>query len=141
MGKKFNSSILYFVGMVLVVVGLLLPIIKVMGQTPNAFKFINLKNFGTSTVAILMICIGAALGILFSLMNNFKKGHKLIALCITLAGGVILCLLLTGVLSDSSIGGSLWRAAGKSFIKHAYIGFYVILVGWIAAIYGWLTGN
>ena len=72
MGKKFNSSILYFVGMVLVIVGLLLPIIKVMGQTPNAFKFINLKNFGTSTVAILMICIGAALGILFSLMNNFK---------------------------------------------------------------------
>jgi hypothetical protein len=62
----------------------------------------------------------------------------LIALAITLTGGVILLLLLTGVLSDSSLGGKLWRAAGKSFIKHAYIGFYLILAGWLCAIYGWI---
>ncbi len=138
MGKKFNSSIIYFVGMVLVIVGLLCPIIKALGQTPNAFKFVDFENFGTSTVGILLIFIGAALGVLFSLLTNFKKSHRLIALAITLAGGVILFLLLTGVLSDTSLGGKIWRAAGKSFIKHAYIGFYLILAGWLCAIYGWI---
>ena len=143
MGKKLlNGSLLYSIGMALVIVGLLLPIVKVMGQTPNAFKFLDMKNFGTTTVAILLILIGAALGILFSLINKLSaKSNKLIALAITLAGGVILLLLFTGILSDSSLGGKIMRAAGKSFIKHAYIGFYVILVGWLAAIYGWLTGN
>ena len=48
MGKKlFNSSIVYFIGMALVIVGLLLPIVKVMGQTPNAFKFLDFTGFMT----------------------------------------------------------------------------------------------
>lgn len=139
MGKKLlNSNIVYFIGMALVIAGLLCPIVKVLGQTPNAFKFLDFKNFGTSTVGILLICIGAALGIIFSLLANFNKTHRLIALAITLAGGVILCLLLTGVLSDSSLGGKIWRAAGKSFIKYAYFGFYLILAGWLCAIFGWV---
>ena len=142
MGKKlFNSSIVYFIGMALVIVGLILPIVKVMGQTPNAFKFLDFKNFGTSTVAILLVCIGAALGLVFSILNMASGRNKLVALAISLCGGVILLLLLTGVLSDSSLGGKIWRAAGKGFIKHAYIGFYVILAGWICAIYGWVTGK
>lgn len=139
MGKKiFNSNIIYFIGMALVIVGLLCPIVKIMGQTPNAFKFLDLKNFGTSTVGILLVCIGAVLGVLFSLLAGFNKTHRLIALAITLAGGVILLLLLTGVLSDSSFGGKIWRAVGESFIKRAYIGFYLILAGWLCAIFGWL---
>ena len=142
MGKKLlNSSIVYFIGMALIIVGLLCPIVKVMGQTPNAFKVLDFKNFGTSTVGILLILIGAILGVIFALLNMSSKGNKMIALAISLAGGVILLLLLTGVLSDSSFGGSIWRAVGKSFIKHAYIGFYLILIGWIAAIYGWITGK
>ena len=139
MGKKiFNSNIIYFIGMALVIVGLLCPIVKILGQTPNAFKFLDLKNFGTSTVGILLVCIGAVLGVLFSLLAGFNKTHRLIALAITLAGGVILLLLLTGVLSDSSFGGKIWRAVGENFIKRAYIGFYLILAGWLCAIFGWL---
>ena len=142
MGKKLlNSSVVYFIGMALIIVGLLCPIVKVMGQTPNAFKFLDFKNFGTSTVAILLILIGAVLGVIFALLNMSSKNNKLIALAITLAGGIIMLLLLTGVLSDSSLGGKIWRAAGKSFIKHAFIGFYLILAGWIVAIYGWATGK
>ena len=142
MGKKLlNSSVVYFIGMALIIIGLLCPIVKVMGQTPNAFKFLDFKNFGTSTVGILLILIGAALGVLFALLNMSSSTNKLIALAISIAGGVILVLLLTGVLSDSSLGGKIWRAAGKSFIKHAYIGFYVVIVGWLCAIYGWATGK
>ena len=142
MGKKLlNSSVVYFIGMALVIVGLICPIVKVMGQTPNAFKFLDMKNFGTSTVGILLVLIGAALGVIFSVLNMASRTNKLIALAITLAGGVIIVLLLTGILSDSSFGGKIWRAVGKSFIKHAFIGFYLILAGWIAAIYGWVTGK
>lgn len=142
MGKKLlNSSVVYFIGMALIIVGLLCPIVKVMGQTPNAFKFLDFKNFGTSTVGILLVLIGAVLGVLFSVLNMSSRTNKLIALAISLAGGVILLLLLTGVLSDSSFGGKIWRAVGKSFIKHAFIGFYLILAGWVLSIYGWLTGK
>ena len=142
MGKKLlNSSVVYFIGMALIVVGLFCPLIKVAGQTPNAFKFLDFKNFGTSTVGILLVCIGAVLGIVFALLNKASNSKKLLALAISLAGGIVILLLLTGVLSDSSLAGKLWRMAGKSFIKHAYIGFYLVLAGWIVSIYGWATNK
>ena len=45
MGKS-NKALdnLYLIGMALVVIGFILPMFKVLGQTPNGFKFINFKN-------------------------------------------------------------------------------------------------
>ena len=44
--EKKNSIVsnLYLIGMALVVIGFILPMFKVLGQTPNGFKFINFKN-------------------------------------------------------------------------------------------------
>lgn len=144
MGKKlFNGSILYLIGMALVIVGLLLPIAKfpIIGEA-NVFDLVNFKNFNIRSVSALLIAIGAILGILFVLLLNATKTHRLIALAITLAGGVILLLYLTGVISDSKVAS--WGQKtflGKNFIKNIYIGFYVILAGWVLSIYGWISGK
>ena len=78
MGKKLlNGSLLYFIGMALVIVGLLLPIVKVMGQTPNAFKFLDMKNFGTTTVAILLILTVLTIKKLLNTLLSLEKNTVL----------------------------------------------------------------
>lgn len=138
MGKKLlNSSVVYFIGMALIIVGLLCPIVK----NHNVFDLVNFKKFNTLSVGALLIAIGAILGIVFALLDKATKTNKLIALAISLVGGVVLVLFLTGVISDNKVAGFIQKKAGGAFIKNAYIGFYVILAGWVVAIYGWVTGK
>ncbi len=33
------------------------------------------------------------------------------------------------------------KAIGKGFLKHAYIGFYMILVGWVLGLVGAITNK
>lgn len=137
MGKKLlNSSILYFIGMALVVVGLICPLTK---NSSCALKYLNFKNFGWSSIGILLILIGAVCGILLSILAKGNRSNKFIALLVSLAGGVVITLLLTGTLSDNGVASFVWRTLGKGIVKHAYIGFYLILSGWVLSIAGWVT--
>lgn len=131
MGKK-NSimSNLYLIGMALVVIGFVLPMFKVLGQTPNGFKFINFKNSGFCTIGSLMIIAGGIAGIVFNFLSSGNKNLKLVALAVSIIGAIVLVIGF----NDNVV----YKAIGKGLIKHAYIGFYCVIVGWVAGILGYL---
>lgn len=131
MGKK-NSIIsnLYLIGMALVVIGFILPMFKVLGQKPNGFDFINFKNSGFCTIGSLMIIAGGIAGIVFNFLSSGNKNLKLVALAVSIIGAIVLVIGF----NDNVV----YKAIGKGLIKHAYIGFYCVIVGWVAGILGYL---
>ncbi|NLM01018.1 MAG: hypothetical protein GX220_06140 [Treponema sp.] len=65
----------------------------------------------------------------FSIRN--AETLKLLALIVTILGGLILIITY----KDNF----LVKVLKSSIFKAAYIGFYMIIVGWIVAIFGWIT--
>ena len=131
MGKKNNlMSSLYLIGMVLIVVGFFLPMFKALGQTPNGFKFINLNKSTFVTIGALMIFAGAMAGLVLNFLkaNNSSK-LQLIALVVSIVGGIVLVIGFNY--------NAVYKAIGKGLVKHATVGFYCIIVGWVAAIVGY----
>ena len=57
------------------------------------------------------------------------KGLKLIFAIAVLAGAVILVIGFT-------TNGGIYKAIGKNIIKHATVGFYLVVVGIVAAVVG-----
>lgn len=129
MGKKNVTSSLYLIGMALVVIGFILPMFKILGQTPNGFKFVNLKNSSFCTIGSLLIFIGGVAGVILNFANSKNKTIKLVALALSIVGAVILVIGF----NDNVV----YKQIGKHLIKHAYIGFYCVIVGWVAAIAGY----
>ena len=131
MGKKNNlMSSLYLIGMVLIVVGFFLPMFKALGQTPNGFKFINLNKSTFVTIGALMIFAGAMAGLVLNFLkaNNSSK-LQLIARVVSIVGGIVLVIGF----NDNAV----YKTIGKGLVKHATVGFYCIIVGWVAAIVGY----
>ena len=58
---------------------------------------------------------------------------QLVALIVSIAGGVVLFIGF----NDNVI----YKAIAKGFLKHAYMGFYVVLAGWVVSVVGYLTGK
>ena len=148
MGKKKGSSIsyLYLLGMALTVIGFCCPLFqgKVFGTTSNGFNFIGGNNSSLMTTACLLIFIGACVGLLLAVLPIFKikvsgtKTLKLIALAVTIVGGVILVITFSGNGSGSSVAKAINKAQGKGFLKHAAYGFYMVLAGWVVSILGYV---
>ncbi len=130
MGKKSSLPLIYLIGVALVAVGFCLPMFKGLGTTPSGFKFINFDNFGATTIAALLIFCGAVAGVVFCFVSAGKNTSLIRLLCIVISiiGGVILIVKF----NDNW----LTKSIGKGFIKHAYIGFYMVLVGWVAGLIG-----
>ena len=141
MGKKiFNGSILYFIGMTLVLIGFILPICGSGKFATNGFDCINFEKITPSGIGFILVFVGACYGICCSLFSKFSsKTSKLIALAITLAGGVIVTLVITGVITEGTVHKVFKNFIKKSWIKNVGLGFYVIIVGWTVAICGWVT--
>ena len=120
--EKKNSimSNLYLIGMALVVIGFILPMFKVLGQTPNGFKFINFKNSGFCTIGSLMIIAGGIAGLVFNFLSNGSKTLKLAALAASIIGAIVLIIGF----NDNVV----YKAIGKGLLKHAYIGFYLLVL-------------
>lgn len=150
MGKKKSSSIsyLYLLGMLLVVIGFFCPITKgkVFGSTSDGFAFIK-DDSSITTISALLIFIGGCVGLLLELLKVLKAKVpcssllKLAALCATIAGGVILLITFTGNGSGSDFERGLNKLAGKatkSFFDPA-VGFYLIIVGWVSSLVGYIT--
>lgn len=132
--KKKSMGLLYFIGMILVVVGFFLPMFKAGPIEPNGLDFLDFDNFGFVTIGGLLIIVGAALGAALNFLSvKNKKTLQLVALIVSIAGGVVLFIGF----NDNTI----YRAIAKGFLKHAYIGFYVVLAGWVAALVGYITGK
>lgn len=135
MGKKSSLPLIYLIGALLVAIGFCVPMFKGLGTSPNGFKFINFDNFGWMTIAALLIFCGAVLGVVFSFVSAGKSTGllRLICIIVSIVGGVILVINF----NDNF----LTKAIGKGFIKHAYIGFYMILVGWVLGLVGAITNK
>lgn len=133
MGKKSSLPLIYLIGVALVAVGFCLPMFKGLGTTPSGWKFVSFDNFGWTTIAALLIFCGAALGIVFSLVSAGKSTSliRLVCVIVSIVGGVILIIKF----NDNW----LTKTIGKGFIKHAYIGFYMVLVGWVLGLVGAIT--
>ena len=98
-----------------------------LGSSKNGFGFINFNNSGFVTIGALLIIIGAVAGIVVSLLG---KGDQLewICLAVSILGGIILVIGF----NDNGI----YKAIGKNLVKHATIGFWAIVAGWVVAIVG-----
>ena len=138
MAKKGNKlSLLYLIGMALVVVGFICPMFQISffglgSASSNGFDFINFDNFGFTTIGAILIFAGAVLGLVFCFVGGKNGGMlKLVGLIATIAGGVVLILGY----SDNMFS----KGIGKFFIDIATYGFYMIIVGWIVALVGWVT--
>lgn len=147
MGKKKSAklNLLYLLGMALVVIGFCCPMFKgkLFGTTSNGFSFLS-DNGSLMTISGLLIFIGGCLGLLLEVLPllGIKLGNtkllKLIALCCSVAGGIILVIVFSGNGNGNKLTKALNKAQGKGFLKHAYYGFYMILAGWVASIIGWI---
>ncbi len=137
MGKKSSLPLIYLIGMALVAIGFCVPMFKgaVLGVKTNGFDYISFKNFGWITIAALLIFCGAVLGVLFSFISAGKSTGLLRLICViaSIAGGVILVIKF----NDNF----LTKQIGNGFIKHAFIGFYMILVGWVLGLVGAITNK
>lgn len=138
MAKKGNKlSLLYLIGMALVVVGFICPMFQISffglgSASSNGFDFINFDNFGFTTIGAMLIFAGAVLGLVFCFVGGKNSGMlKLVGLIATIAGGVVLILGY----SDNMFS----KGIGKFFIDIATYGFYMIIIGWIVALVGWVT--
>ena len=132
MAKKVKLPLFYLIGMALVVVGFILPMFKYGPIETTGFDFINFKNFGLSTVCALMIFVGAVCGVVLCFINVKNADLlKLVVLLVSIAGFVILAV--------SSQKNGLNRFFAKGFIKTAYIGFYMVVAGWVVALAGYFV--
>lgn len=128
MGKKVSMNMLYLVGTALIVAGFILPMFKgLFGATSNGFDFIGSK-FGMRTIGALLVIIGGACGLALNFVNVKNPSLKLLAVLVSIAGGVLLVIFY----NDNSIS----KFEGKQLIKHAYIGFYMLICGWVVALIG-----
>lgn len=135
MGKKVNAlSYLYLIGMVVAVIGFCCPMFKAGPLEMSGLKFINFDNFGFSTIGALLLLCGAAVGVVWSLLPLI--GIKLpaadlikwIAIIACIAGAIVLFLGF----NDSWIG----KKIGKGILKHSTYGFWMYVVGVLAALFG-----
>ncbi len=135
MGKKSSLPLIYLIGMALVAIGFCVPMFKGLGIKTNGFDYMSFKNFGWTTIAALLIFCGAVLGVLFCFISAGKSTSLLRLICViaSIAGGVILFIKF----NDNF----MTKAIGKGFLKHAYIGFYMILVGWVLGLVGAITNK
>ncbi|MBQ0003261.1 MAG: hypothetical protein KBT21_06965 [Treponema sp.] len=130
MAKKTSLNLLYLIGMALVVIGFCLPMFSGFLGSSNGFKFINFKNSGFVTIGALFIIVGGIAGLAACFLPQLS-GLKFVFLLLSIVGGVI---LVVGFLTN----GGIYKAIGKGILKHATVGFYCLLAGWVVAIVGTL---
>ena len=128
MGKKVSLPFIYLIGMALVVIGFCCPMFSGFLGSANGFKFINFDNSGFVTIGALLIFAGAVAGIAACFVKQLSGLKLIFALCV-LAGAIVLVIGFT-------TNGGIYKAIGKKIIKHATIGFYLVVVGIVAGVAG-----
>lgn len=137
MAKKVNLPLIYCIGMLLAVIGFCCPMFKINlgflgSSSANGFKFINFDRSTFVTIGALLIFIGAVAGVVFSFLSGTNMNMlRLLALIVSIVGGVVLVIGFT-------TNGAIYKEIGKGFLKYAFVGFYMILAGWVIALVGWL---
>lgn len=134
MGKKSSRIGLYFVGMAMVVVGFILPIFKVGAiGSANGFDLVG-KGDSLYKVAALLVFVGAVAGVVLSLIGG-SSFLRLVVMLVSIIGGAYI-ILNVGNLGNHGVFGKLGL---KLIGKTLYVGFYVIVVGWVISLLGYFT--
>ena len=135
MGKKSSLPLVYLIGMALIAIGFFCPMFKgLFGSSANGFDFIkNAKEGGFVAIGSILIIVGAICGIVACFVPQLK-GLKLIFAIVALAGAIILIIGFT-------TNGGIYKAIGKQLLKRAMFGFYMVVVGIVAAVCGAVTGK
>ncbi len=135
MGKKaLPIAKLFLLGMALVVIGFILPVFSSKIGSKTGLNFINLKKMNPGTIGALLVFVGAAAGIVFEFISvKNAKLIKLVCLVASIVGGIIFAMSF----GDNPVT----KAIGKGLLKHASVGFYLIVVGWVAAIVGYPSAD
>ena len=129
MGKKVSiMSYLYLIGMALVVIGFCCPMFSGFLGSANGFKFINFDNSGFVTIGALLIIAGAIAGVVACFVPQLSGLKLIFALCV-LAGAIVLIIGFT-------TNGGIYKAIGKNILKHATVGFYLVVVGIVVGVVG-----
>ena len=129
MGKKVSiMSYLYLIGMALVVIGFCCPMFSGFLGSANGFKFINFDNSGFVTIGALLIVAGAIAGVVACFVPQLSGLKLIFALCV-LAGAIVLVIGFT-------TNGGIYKAIGKNILKHATVGFYLVVVGIVVGVVG-----
>lgn len=133
MAKK-AMNLLFVIGTALTVIGFCCPMFKgLFGSSANGFQFINFDNSGFVTIGALLIFAGAVAALAAEFVPQIS-GLKFLFLIASIVGGVILVIGFT-------TNGGIYKAIGKGFIKHATVGFYLVIVGWVVALAGHFTNK
>ncbi|MBP3709615.1 MAG: hypothetical protein J6I73_04340 [Treponema sp.] len=132
MAKKSSKSLLsnlYLIGMALTAIGFIVPIFKGNLVQVNGFDLVGNGN-SVMKIAALLVFIGAVAGIVLSFVNIGKNQSllKVIALAVSVVGGLYVFFNT----SDFGV---------KLAAKYLYVGFYLIIIGWVVAIVGYLKNK
>lgn len=138
MGKKSSRIGLYLVGMAMVVVGFILPIFKVgtIGSA-NGFDLVG-KGDSLYKVAALLVFAGAVAGVVAGVVLSLIGGSnflRLVVMLVSIIGGAYI-VLNVGDLGNHGVFGKLGL---KLIGKTLYVGFYVIVAGWVISLLGYFT--
>lgn len=137
MAKKVNIlASLYLVGMVLVLAGSFLPFSSVFGSRGASAASV-IGRGGVLSLGALLTLVGAAAGLVLCFLSlPARRLLKLVALGLSLAGGIYVAAHVSG-----GVTGSLLKFAAKTGIASMSVGFYVIAAGWILALTGWFLAK
>ena len=143
MAKKSKLPLIYLIGVALVIVGFCLPVFRngtvqkiasAFGGNSgvNGFKFISSENFNFVNLGAILIIAGAIAGAVLSFVSVKNSDMlKLVCIVVSIVGGVI---LFVGCTQDAA-----YKFIAKGFLKNAFVGFYMILAGWVVGLVGAVT--
>lgn len=139
MAKK-NSISLYLIGMAVVLIGCFFPLTSssTFGfNGSNAFDAV-VDGSGDLKVAAILAFVGAVCGVVFSFVSVKGVPVKLISLIASVAGGIY--MLLT-YLNLNPVAKNIGKGLNKLMGTRPSVGLFLIIIGWIVAIVGYIKNK
>lgn len=139
MAKKSTLN-LFLIGMIIVAIGCFLPLTasKLFGGGTSAFNAITSDGSGSVKTGAVLALLGAVAGIIFSFVPLKGIPVKLISLIVTVAGGIYVA---ANYLNIGGLGKSALKVFAKATQTGPGIGLFVIIIGWIIAILGYIKNR
>lgn len=126
--------------MIVVAIGCFLPLTssKIFGGSSSAFNAITADGSGAVKIGAILAFLGAIAGIVFSFVSLKGIPIRLISLIVSIAGGIYVVI---SYLNVGGVGKSLMKGFAKATQTGPGIGLFVIIIGWIIAIAGYIKNR
>ena len=131
--KKIGVSALYPLGAALTAIGFICPVFGKGRGAMNGFDLVT-ENSSAISIGVILVFAGAIAAIILCFLKvKNARFLKLLALVVSIVGGVILVVRM----NDNALS----KLVGKGFLKHTAVGFYLIIVGWILSLVGFVKSK